>query len=252
MFNMNFSRLHTTNNQSSNTESITNVFGMNNKIVLYKNLWYFPINDIGQTITKDFTPKGTTCEVLLNEFKDVPTNISAYVKNKRVIVQAGGNVGIYVRQYATIFNKVYTFEPDPINFFCLTLNVSNQNVSKFQACLGDTNECVSINNTSSTLGHGGTHVSKNVGDIPTFKIDNLNLSICDLIHLDIEGYEKKAILGGIETIRKCKPVIVIENYGPWLNRYNTNLEEIETILFGLGYIYVASVQGDRLYKHSDT
>jgi FkbM family methyltransferase len=229
-----------------------NFFGNTKNIVLYKNLFYSPIND-GKScvITEDFAPKGSTLEALLNEFKDVPINISQHVKLKRVVIQAGGNIGIYVREYANIFEKVYTFEPDPLNFFCLTLNVSNQNVSKFQACLGDTHECVSINNTYSTYGHGGTHVSNNKGDIPTLKIDNLNLNICDLIHLDIEGYEKKAILGGLETITRCKPVIVIENYGPWLQRYNTNLEEIEDILFNVGYKYILSIQGDRLYKHPD-
>jgi len=228
------------------------VLNVRKDIVLYKKLFFSPVNDgPSGLITEDFAPKGSTLEALLNEFKDVPTNISQHVKLKRVVIQAGGNIGIYVRQYANLFEKVYTFEPDPLNFFCLTLNVSGQNVYKFQACLGDTNGCVSINNTYSTHGHGGTHVSSDNGDIPTFKIDNLNLNICDLIHLDIEGYEKKAILGGMETINRCKPTIVIENYGPWLQRYNTNLEEIENILFNIGYVYIISVQGDRLYKHPD-
>jgi len=83
------------------------------------------------------------------------------------------------------------------------------------------------------------------------KIDDLNLSICDLIHLDIEGFEKFAILGAIDTIVKCKPVIVIEDFAPWKERYDSNLGQIEELLFAMGYKFIDKVTGDtdRVYKH---
>ena len=46
--------------------------------------------------------------------------------------------------------------------------------------------------------------------VNTIKIDNLNLKP-DLIKLDIEGYEYKALLGSVKTIKKFKPIIYIEN-----------------------------------------
>ena len=79
-------------------------------------------------------------------------------------------------------------------------------------------------------------------------IDDLNLPILDLIHLDIEGYEKKALTGGIQTIKRCKPVIVLENYAPWLARYGTNIDEIEQLLTSLEYNFIDEVQGDRVYQ----
>jgi hypothetical protein len=57
----------------------------------------------------------------MNEFPDVPINISKFVKNKDVLLQAGGNAGFYVKKYAEIFKNVYTFEPEPLLFFCLHL-----------------------------------------------------------------------------------------------------------------------------------
>jgi len=58
-------------------------------------------------------------------------------------------------------------------------------------------------------------------------------------------------LGGIQTITRCKPVIVLEYYAPWCERYGTNLTEIENILFSLEYKFVGEIQGDRVYQPND-
>lgn len=239
------------NVKHANTISMFNNLNANlQNIVMHKEI-YWPIKDSGGNVSRDFAPTGSTCYKLMNDFPDVPNNISKFVKNKGVVLQAGGNAGFYVKKYAEIFNRVYTFEPEPLSFYCLNLNVTNPNVSKFQACLGDTHECVNLYNACDTpLGHGGSHVT-GPGTTPTLLIDDLNLQICDLIHLDIEGYEKKALLGGIQTIKRCKPVIVLEYYAPWCDRYGTNLNEIENLLFSLEYKYVSEVQGDRVYTPND-
>lgn len=89
---------------------------MENKVVLHKGV-YWPKKDGAEEITPTYAHPTSTCFLLMNTFKDVPVNISSFVDKKDVIIQAGGNAGYYVMQYAKIFNRVYTFEPDPINFF---------------------------------------------------------------------------------------------------------------------------------------
>ena len=234
-----------------NTNSMLNNLTNNlEKIVVYKGI-YWPIKDSGGDISREYANPGSTCYKLMHEYPDVPINISKLVKNKNVLIQAGGNAGFYVKKYADIFDKVYTFEPEPLSFYCLNLNVTSPNVFKFQACLGESHECVNLFNACDTpLGHGGSHVT-GVGATPTFMIDDLNLQICDLIHLDIEGYEKKALLGGIQTIKRCKPVIALENYAPWLARYGTNIDEIENLLISLEYKNISEIQGDRIYVPID-
>lgn len=216
-------------------------------IVLYNGI-YWPIKDSGGDITSEYANPGSTCYKLMVEFPNVPVNISKFVKQHRVVLQAGGNAGFYVKKYSDIFDHVYTFEPEPLSFFCLNLNVQSSNVYKYQACLGDTHECVELFNACETpLGHGGSHVT-GLGLTPTFMIDDLNLQVLDLIHLDIEGYEKKALTGGIKTIKRCNPVIVVENYAPWLARYGTTIDEIEQLLESFEYTCVGEVQGDRVYQ----
>jgi FkbM family methyltransferase len=222
---------------------------MENDIVLHKG-FYWPKKDGSIEITSDYAHTDSTCYNLMGPFKNVPDSVASFVDKKNVIIQAGGNAGYYVKRYSQLFTKVYTFEPDPTNFYCLNLNVTSPNVYKYQAFLGRDHECKNLNNTHATLGHGGSHVGNSNGDIPTLKIDDLNLFECNLIHLDIEGYEKYAILGGIETLKRCKPVICIEDYEPWKQRYNTSLIEIENILFNIGYSYIGKVENDtdRIYK----
>ena len=221
---------------------------MENEIVLHKGI-YWPKKDGSMEITSEYAHTDSTCYHLMNIFQHIPDRVSRYVDKKNVLVQAGGNAGYYVKLYASIFEKVYTFEPLPVNFYCLNLNVTSPNVFKFQACLGDKHQCLEMKNTHDTHGHGGSHVI-GIGDVPTMRIDDLNLIECNLIHLDIEGFEQFAILGAIETLKRCKPVVCIEDYEPWKIRYNTSLKSVEDILFSLGYTRVGQVEGDtdKIYK----
>ena len=66
----------------------------------------------------------------------------------------------------------------PVNFYCLNLNVTEENVFKYQACLGESHGTVGLDNFMSDV--GATHV-KGEGRVPVLLIDDLNLASCDLI-----------------------------------------------------------------------
>lgn len=176
-------------------------------------------------------------------------NLLPYVDNKRIMVQAGGNCGLIPSAFSEYFDVIYTFEPDPVNFYCLVQNVNNPNVIKIQGCLGDSNKMLSTqqllrNNMPHDI--GGVHISGE-GFTPVFKIDDLNLPYCDLIQLDIEGYEYKALLGAINTIEKYKPTLCIEIYHEWLARYNNTENEIMDLLFKYGYKHVSDYYADKIF-----
>jgi len=136
-----------------------------------------------------------------------------HVKKWDVVVQAGGNCGMYPRLFSDLFRTVYTFEPDGLNFHCLVNNCQRDNVIKFNAALGDVHRMVhlnkgSTNNVGTFTVHGGQ-----VGIIPQMMIDDFAWDELDLIQLDVEGYESCALLGGLQSIRAFKPVIVCERGG---------------------------------------
>ena len=170
--------------------------------------------------------------------------LMTHVTGNSVAMQAGGNCGQYVRQFSQRFDTVYTFEPDPTNFLCLTLNCGD-NVIKTQACVGNERKFVNINR-----GHdsGAIHVSGQ-GNIPTVIIDDMNLPACDLIQLDIEGYEYFALLGAQRTIEQYHPLIMVEWYEPWARRYGTNETMRDKFFKDIGYSQILKHQADIVYKY---
>jgi len=197
--------------------------------------WWWPKHD-------------TACWKYLSTRQQVPENVSNYVDKKRVLVQAGGNAGLYVKLYENIFDTIYTFEPDPINFYCLTKNTTAKTI-KFQGCLGNSPNLVNLSYDEINLkkpNSGGYRV-KGSGDIPTIILDNLNLPIVDLIHLDIEGFEKFALLGSLETIKRCKPIIALELNGLAKN-YNHTDNDVKNLIKSLGYNEIGIVDDDAIFK----
>jgi FkbM family methyltransferase len=198
-----------------------------------RNGWYWPKSDI-------------SCWKFMQAYPELPQTISKLVKEKRVVIQAGGNCGFYPKQYASLFTTVYTFEPEWLNFYCLNLNVDEPNVIKNQSCLGNTHRLVNL--TIKEKNRGKNYVNGH-GIYPTYKIDDLNLEICDLMHLDIEGYEYYALQGGIETIKRCQPLIVIEMWDQLSNRFEDDInEKTNKLLTNLGYRYSHTIHdSDRVY-----
>jgi len=209
---------------------------MKDLVVLKNDKWYWPKLDESSWKYQ-------------NEYNDLIDHILPYVKNKGIMVQAGGNCGYLLNTFVDYFETIYTFEPDPVNFYCLNQNVDSEKVIKMQCCLGDdglpvsTQQLIREDRPNDT---GGVHIS-GIGTTPSIIIDNLNLPSCDLIQLDIEGYEYKALLGCVETIKKYKPVLCIEFCEKWLNRYNDNSDKIISLLESLDYHNVETHGVDKIF-----
>lgn len=131
-----------------------------------------------------------------------------HIKRFDVAVQAGGNCGIWPKALGNRFGLVYTFEPDPVNFRCLCANAPAENVFKFNAALGAAHRGVSLVLRPDNV---GSHHVGDAGPIPMLTIDDLSLTACDLICLDVEGYEMDVLKGAMQTINRFRPTIVIED-----------------------------------------
>jgi FkbM family methyltransferase len=166
-----------------------------------------------------------------------------YCKKFDVVVQAGGNCGLYPALLSNHFSRVYTFEPDPLNFHCLVNNCQSPNIFKFNAALGETNKQLFLFNGNEgnvgchTVGDDGSKYTTKLAHIPTFTVDQLALDTCDLIQLDCEGYEPNVILGALDTIERFKPVISLE----------TTNGETEAMLSQFGYTHKLTVGSDKIF-----
>lgn len=167
-----------------------------------------------------------------------------YCSKRDVAIQAGGNCGVFPRYLADKFKVVYTFEPENENFFCLANNAIAGNIIKFQAALG-AKDHAPVGLVYAPKNAGAHHVSLN-GIIPVIAIDNLMLSACDLLQLDIEGFEYFALMGAEETIKKYSPVIMIE-HKKHARRYGADPDDILNYLNSLGYREVVRIRKDIIF-----
>ncbi len=130
-----------------------------------------------------------------------------------VAVQAGGNCGVWPKRLGREFRTVYTFEPEPRNFYCLAHNCPEENIIKLQAAVGAYEESpMGIDFPAGERNLGAARMWEE-GQYPVIAIDQLHLELCDLIQLDVEGYEPIAIMGAFRTIKRCRPVIMVEDKG---------------------------------------
>lgn len=155
-----------------------------------------------------------------------------YVKDRNIVIQAGGNSGMYPRLFAGLFSLVYTFEPDAENFHCLVNNCPLDNVIKINAALGDKHMMMNLNRQSKT--NTGMHKmmeDEKTGYIPVLKIDDFDFPTVDLIQLDVEGFEINILHGARNTITKFSPVVITENGHPdyleFLKECNPKYQEVD-------------------------
>lgn len=186
--------------------------------------------------------------IMCDVASDIP-NFLAHVEGRDVIVQAGGNVGVYAVALSALFSKVYTVEPDSLNYSCLVRNISERKANNIvfrQAALGDEPGFAEIDVVKAS-NVGAHRIAPGTGDIPIIRIDDLPLSACDAIWLDIEGYELAALKGAEETIRKFFPAISIEDKG--LDRhFGVKPGEVQGWLADREYVEVARYGRDKVFK----
>lgn len=147
-----------------------------------------------------------------------------HLKGKKAVLTAGANCGLYAQFYSKMFDVVWAFEPDYLNFHCLVNNTQLPNVIKMQAILGEQAGLAGIKQVA--MSNVGMHTVMNEGFIPTLTIDSFNLPYLDLIQLDVEGYEIRVLRGAIESIKRLRPVVIVEN--------GSN-SEISELMTGLHY-----------------
>lgn len=151
---------------------------------------------------------------------------------KRTVVQAGGNCGINPKYFSKYFKTVYTFEPDSTNFYCLSNNVMDHNVYKFQAALGEDTTSVFLEKSEGNI---GGHKVMGDGDIPQIVLDSLYIKDVDLMQIDVEGFEGYVINGALGIIEKYRPVIMLETKSKNALHSIWSKEVLDNLMFNLNY-----------------
>jgi FkbM family methyltransferase len=167
--------------------------------------------------------------ILMHDWPNHNKVLDKYITDTGPVLMAGGNAGLYPFFYSLRFEKVYTFEPDILNFSCLVDNCASPNIIKFNTGLSDKNEFVGFHLTINNNGmcHVTDKKEQTAYQIFTMNIDSLNIDKLSLIHLDTEGCEYKIFKGAVKTIKRCRPVIISD--------LTLNEDKITELLTKYGY-----------------
>lgn len=137
----------------------------------------------------------------------------ALVQHHRVAIDGGAHVGLMTRVLGPLFTHVYAFEPAPDAFACLLKNTGHlDSVRPAQVALGRSVGRCGIDDLADNT--GARQVDPKGDNTLLVTIDSLKLPHLDFLKLDIQGYEYEALRGGRETLRRCKPVCMVEVEDP--------------------------------------
>lgn len=172
-------------------------------------------------------------------------------KNKNTVVQAGGNLGIFPYYLALYFDNVITFEPIQKNLYSLYKNITGlKNIIVIEEALGDKVGTATIKK----------ELPKNCGAIQlkytsdtgmrVNTLDSHEIQGVDLLWLDVEGFEVKALKGARDTIAAFKPIIVLENNG-LIEEFPADLDGSKEFRVWVekefGYRYISRIMRDDIY-----
>lgn len=179
------------------------------------------------------------------ELAEIP-HLLDLVKKRRTCIQAGGNAGLWPHALAPHFERLWTFEPDPVLFHCLVANTPFENVRAFPAALGTRGGTFCELDRWIPTNPGANRVDFGRGTAPVLAIDEFMLTDVDLIQLDIEGAELHALRGAEGTIEACRPVICIELRGH-SGRFGNSDQDTRNWLTHRGYRKAARMFCDEFW-----
>lgn len=186
------------------------------KVTCYNNDHYF---------YNSFLSKNPYEQLMIDGF------LKPFIISSKDILDIGSHIGYHSLAYSSINPnaRIYAFEPQSKVFDLLVKNISNNSISNIKAynCavsniegIFSLSEGISDGENPNTrieygtekkFNLGGVSLGKNGEQVKTITIDSLDLDGLDFVKIDVEGAESLVMMGGIETIKKYRPVICFES-----------------------------------------
>lgn len=170
------------------------------------------------------------------------------------VADVGANVGGWIPHWLELgARQVYAFEPVPVVFARLhDTYKDDRRVDCMKLAVSDRREmirdCRVLNaHTLAPLGTGGLDLAledQGSFDMQAVTLDSLSVHWprLDLVKLDVDGYEPRALRGMRDTLRRFRPPIMLElSYLP--TKLGESCEGMVTSLYSQGY-RIATMDGE--------
>jgi FkbM family methyltransferase len=144
--------------------------------------------------------------------------LSQFVDSKRATIDVGANNGVYAWWLSRLSAHCYAFEPNPI--FQSDIQASGRNI---------TPSCVALSNITGTARlfipsdartgaemtglatlRDGQHGEGREVEVVLAPLDSFSLPPIGFIKIDVEGHEMEVLEGALATIKRDRPLLLIE------------------------------------------
>lgn len=182
----------------------------------------------------------------------------SHCKSFRTAIDGGAHVGTWSVAMSKRFEYVMAFEPALDTFKCLVKNLDRHacvNVGACPGALGAQPGHGTMVDDPKRLGNtGARHLNgEGAGNTVIWPLDTFpGIKDVDFVKLDVEGYEYHALKGAENTLKRWRPVVLIEvkNFGS--PRFGCHCEDAPRYLESIGYREVARMRNDRVYVSGAT
>jgi FkbM family methyltransferase len=177
------------------------------------------------------------------DVKRVAAVAEVSTNRRRLALDIGAHVGLWTSPLAFEFDRVLAFEPVPEFVECWHANIVMPNTTLIECALGDRSSSVAICRHAENSGNA--HVDPaGGGGLPMLRLDELELENIDFVKIDTEGYELPVIVGGLKTIKRCKPFMIVEQKPNNAERYGFGQFAAIELLTSIGARVLWSKSGD--------
>lgn len=164
------------------------------------------------------------------------------------VLDIGANVGETTLRFSRRVGpagKVYCFEPNPPVRAKLERNIALNrftNIEVMPLGVGDAEATLKLSSPS-PHNRGGNRILENpVGDFVEVRVVPLDTLVAekgiervDVVKIDVEGFELRALKGGKKTLERWKPILFIEISDETLRGAGTSPSEVLAFVEELGY-----------------
>lgn len=201
----------------------------------------------------DVTFASKRYEIETNDF------LKSILNNQDIVVEIGANVGTQSFLIASLIaphGMVYSVEPSEYGVGMLKIRRSTSeykdNIKIIEAFCTDSTKNKIQTSCLARFPHNEDGFNRNIEEIrgaEYISIDQIINSLVGqkdrrkliLIKIDVDGPELNCLKGGIKSISKYKPFILIEISAVCLIKYNHTPKDIYEFMEELGYIYSYSI-----------
>jgi FkbM family methyltransferase len=168
----------------------------------------------------------------------------SYVDKFDFALDVGGHVGFWSKPLSEKFDKVIAFEPHQPFIDLFSLNAPKAQIIK--VALGEHDGQAEL--TVPEANTGMAYLKQGSG-VPIKTLDSYGFRDIDFIKIDCEGYEFPIVKGASETLKRCRPVVIVEQK---LHKSHTNwwgkTAAVEYMVNVLDYRVVGRVLQDWVLK----